>query len=269
MGLKHPDVPGYDPMVQALCGFMDLTGDPDGPPLVCGIPLVDLKAGDEAFAQVLLAMWERESSGKGKTIDVSMAHGAASWLQTFLPMLDMGSAPEDLRRSGNEHRQFVPVNAYPVKDGYTYMALGSDAQWVKFAKEPAFRTLDQARFATNDGRRANRKDLHEAIAGITRTMTAAELDAVLTRSGVPHSPITPVEGVWSLPFVEESLLKTRAPDGRTVRLPPQAAPSDFVESRGRELPFPPSYGEHTDAVLAEAGYAAAEIAELRAKGAVA
>jgi itaconate CoA-transferase len=269
MGLKHPDVPGYDPMVQALCGFMDLTGHADGPPLVCGIPLVDLKAGDEAFAQVLLAMWEREGTGKGKTVDVSMAHCAVSWLQTFLPMLDMGSTAEELRRSGNEHRQFVPVNAYPVADGYTYVAIGSDAQWGRILKEPAFRTLDQPRYATNESRRANRKDLHEAVAAITDTMTASELDAILSRVEVPHSPITPVDGVWNLPFVEESALRTRAPDGRTVRLPPLAASTDFVEERGRELPFPPSYGQHTDAVLAEAGFAAAEIADLRAKGVVA
>jgi itaconate CoA-transferase len=269
MGLAHPDVPGYDPMVQALCGFMDLTGHADGPPLVSGIPLVDLKAGDEAFAQIVLAMWERERTGKGKTVDVSMAHGAASWLQTFLPMLDMGSSPEELRRSGNEHRQFVPVNAYPVRDGYTYMALGSDAQWVKFAKEPAFQALDQPRFATNDGRRANRKDLHEAIAGITKAMTAAELDEILARVGVPHSPITPIEGVWRLPFVQESQLRTRAPDGREVRLPPLATSTEFVESRGRELPFPPAYGENTDAVLREAGYSAGEIEALRAKGVIA
>jgi crotonobetainyl-CoA:carnitine CoA-transferase CaiB-like acyl-CoA transferase len=269
MGLKHPDVPGYDPMVQALCGFMDLTGHADGPPLVSGVPLVDLKAGDEAFAQVLLAMWEREATGKGKTIDVSMAHCAASWLQTVLPMLDMGSPPEELRRSGNEHRQFVPVNAYPVSDGYVYVALGSDAQWARIVKEPAFRTLDLPRFATNEVRRANRRELHESIAAITRAMSAAELDAVLVRAEVPHSPITPVEGVWELPFVKESALRTRTPDGKTVRLPPLAASTPFVEERGRELPFPPAYGEHTDAVLAEAGFPAEEIQELRAKGVVA
>ncbi|MCZ7681262.1 MAG: CoA transferase [Sandaracinaceae bacterium] len=93
LGTAHPDVPGYDPVIQALCGLMDITGPADGPPTQNGPPLSDLKAGDEVFAQVALALFERERTGRGKRIDVSMAHGAVSWLLTFLPMLDMGSPP--------------------------------------------------------------------------------------------------------------------------------------------------------------------------------
>ncbi|MFH1130145.1 MAG: CoA transferase, partial [Pseudomonadota bacterium] len=99
MGPEYPDVPGYDPVIQALCGYMDLTGSADGPPTQCGPPIIDLKAGDEAFAQVILALMERGQNGKGKEIHVSMAHSAVSWLHTFLPMLDMGSPSEELRRS--------------------------------------------------------------------------------------------------------------------------------------------------------------------------
>lgn len=101
MGTEQPGVPGYDPVLQALCGYMDLTGQADGPPLQCGPPLTDLKAGDEAFTQVILAMLERERTGRGKGIDLSMARLAVSWLHTFTPMLDLGSPPDELRRSGN------------------------------------------------------------------------------------------------------------------------------------------------------------------------
>ena len=66
MGPEHPGVPGYDPATQALCGYMDLTGESDGPPLQCGPPLIDLKAGDEVFAQVLLALLEREQAPPAK-----------------------------------------------------------------------------------------------------------------------------------------------------------------------------------------------------------
>ena len=99
MGPEHPKVPGYDPVTQALCGYMDLTGEADGPPLLCGPPIVDLKAGDEAFAQICLALLEKAEGGGGKRIDVSMARAAVAWLQTFVPMLDMDSPPEELRRS--------------------------------------------------------------------------------------------------------------------------------------------------------------------------
>ena len=135
MGIAPQDVPGYDPILQALCGYMDLTGHADGPPLQCGPPLVDLKAGDEAFIQIILALMERNETGQGKQIDISMAQVAVSWLHTFLPMLDLGSPPLELKRSGNEHRQFIPVNAYATKDGFIFLAIGSDAQWHRFVQQ--------------------------------------------------------------------------------------------------------------------------------------
>jgi len=269
MGLAHPKVPGYDPMVQALVGYMDLTGAREGPPMQCGPPLVDLKAGDEAFAQILLALLERERGGGGKLIDVSMARAAASWLQTFTPMLDMGSPPAELKRSGNEHRQFIPVNAYPAADGFLYLAVGSDAQWARFVKHPLFASLDDPRFASNEGRRASRKALHAAIAAITAGHTRDELSRALGEVNIPHSPITPIEEVTALPFVAETALHTTTPEGRAVRLPPAAVETPWLDGRGGELPFSPDYGEHTDIVLAEAGLGSGEIAALRESGVVA
>ena len=93
---------------------------------------------DEAFAQVLLALLEQAETGRGRQIDISMAQAAVSWLPTFLPMLDMGSPPSELRRAGNEHRQFIPVNAYPTRDGFIYVAVGSDIQWSRLVREPIF-----------------------------------------------------------------------------------------------------------------------------------
>ncbi len=268
MGLDHPKVPGYDPVLQALCGYMDLTGDADGPPQQCGLPIVDLKAGDEAFTQVMIALMERAETGRGKAIDISMARVAVSWLHTFLPMLDMGSPPDELRRSGNEHRQFIPVNAYPSSDGFVYVAIGSDAQWARLVREPVFASLDQERFAGNEGRRTHKVELHSLIGSITARHTAAASAAVFRRSAIPHAPITPVEGVMTLPFVRDSLLRTVAPDGQTVRLPPAAVSTPHLESIDGCLPFSPDYGEHTAAVLGEAGLDVATSADLRQRGIV-
>jgi len=269
MGLAHPDVPGYDPVMQALCGYMDLTGYADGPPLQCGPPLVDLKAGDEAFVQIILALMERTETGKGKQIDISMAQAAVSWLHTFLPMLDMGSPPSELKRSGNEHRQFIPVNAYRTKDGFIYMAIGSDAQWSRIAKTPMFNSLDQERFSTNEGRRKDKDELHQAIEAITQKHPSDKVSEVLNEAAIPHSPITPIEEVPNLPFVAADALKTTAPDGRTVRLPPPSAQTDYLEQINRSLPFAPAYGEHTDTILAEVGLSSSEIASLRERKVVA
>jgi len=269
MGLAHPDVPGYDPVMQALCGYMDLTGHADGPPLQCGPPLVDLKAGDEAFIQVILALMERTETGKGKQIDISMAQAAISWLHTFLPMLDMGSPPSELKRSGNEHRQFIPVNAYRTKDGFIYMAIGSDAQWSRIAKKPMFNSLDQERFSTNEGRRKDKDELHKAIEAITQKHPSDKVSEVLTEAAIPHSPITPIEEVPNLPFVASNALQTTAPDGRTVRLPPPSNQTDYLEQINGSLPFAPAYGEHTDTILAEVGLSSSEIASLRERKVVA
>ena len=269
MGLAHPDVPGYDPVIQALCGYMDLTGLPDGPPLQCGPPLVDLKAGDEAFIQIILALMERKETGRGKQIDISMAQAAVSWLHTFLPMLDMGSPPSELKRSGNEHRQFIPVNAYRTKDGFIYMAIGSDAQWSRITKTSMFSSLDQERFATNEGRRKDKVELHQAIEAITQKHLSAKVSEVLAEAKIPHSPITPIEEVPNLPFVASASLKTTTPDGRIVRLPPPATHTDYLEQIYRTLPFAPAYGEHTDTILYEIGISPSEITSLRGRGVVA
>lgn len=269
MGLAFPDVPGYDPVMQALCGYMDLTGHSDGPPLQCGPPLVDLKAGDEAFIQIILALMERNETGKGKQIDISMAQTAVSWLHTFLPMLDMGSPPSELKRSGNEHRQFIPVNAYRTKDGFIYIAIGSDAQWSRITKKSMFASLNQARFATNEGRRKDKTELHSAIEAITQKFPSSKVSEVLTEAAISHSPITPIEEVSNLPFVTSSALKTTTPDGRTVRLPPPSVRTDYLEQKKATLPFAPAYGEHTDTILCEIGLSPSEIASLRERKIVA
>lgn len=269
MGLAHPNVPGYDPVLQAQCGYMDVTGYPDGPPMQNGPPLIDLKAGDEAFAQVLHALLERHRTGAGRAIDVSMAQVAVSWLLTFLPMLDMGSPPEELKRSGNEHRQFIPTNAYPTADGFIYMAVGSDVQWQRLVAEAAFRPLDRPDLATNEGRRRDKTALHAAIAAITSKLTAAEVAASLGAAQIPHAPITPIERVMDQEFLKDALLRTRAPDGKSIRLPPPAVSTEFLESENRELRFAPAYGESTDSVLGEVGLSTSELEALRARGVIA
>jgi crotonobetainyl-CoA:carnitine CoA-transferase CaiB-like acyl-CoA transferase len=269
MGPAQPDVPGYDPMLQALCGYMDLTGYADGPPLQCGPPLVDLKAGDEAFLQVMLALAERDRTGRGKRIDISMAQAAVSWLHTFLPMLDMGSPAAELRRAGNEHRQFVPVNAYRTLDGFIYIAVGSDAQWQRLTRLPLFVALASPEYATNEGRRAHKAAVYRAIEDVTSRHSFADLATALRGATVPHAPITPIDQVAGLDFVKSTALRTVAPDGRQVRLPPPAVTTPYLESIGGELPFAPSYGEHTDALLREAGLGDDEVEALRHDGVIA
>lgn len=268
LGTDHPDVAGYDPVIQAMCGCMDITGHRDGPPLLCGVPIADLKAGDEAFTQLLLAMMHRAETGEGKRIDISMAQAITSWLQTILPLLDMGSPPDELRRTGNEHRQFFPVNVFPTRDGHLYIAIGSDAQWHRLIQQPLFAELDEPRYASNAGRRAHKDELNFALSEIMANVPIEELLAAFRAADAPHHRVTPIESVTSLPTLSSRLLTTTTPDGKTVRLPPPASSSPHLDEQGRDLPFAPAYGEHTDAILAEVGFPGDMVAELRTQGVI-
>jgi crotonobetainyl-CoA:carnitine CoA-transferase CaiB-like acyl-CoA transferase len=263
MGPGYPSFPGYDPALQAMLGYMDLTGDPDGPPMLMGVPMIDLKAGDEVFAQTMRALAEQAETGEGARIDVSMARSAASWLHTTLPLLDLGAEPGDVRRSGNEHREFVPVNVYATADGWVYLAIGNDVQWKRFVALEPFAALASEARETNEGRKAERDALREEIGAALRTLPTAEILPALQAAGLVATGVHSIADVRDMPGVAEYLTKTTMPDGSEVRLPPTA-----VETGRNEYALSPRYGEHTRAVLSEAGLADGEIDDLVDRGVV-
>jgi crotonobetainyl-CoA:carnitine CoA-transferase CaiB-like acyl-CoA transferase len=150
-----------------------------------------------------------------------------------------------------------------------YLAIGSDAQWDRLVRQAPFATLGQDRFATNESRRRERSELHQAIEVITLEHSTEEISHTLAEASIPHAPITPVERVMSLPFVESAALHTIAPDGRTVRLPPPAVTTPHLEQTGGRLPFAPEYGEHSQSLLAEIGLSASTIEALEEEGVIA
>jgi crotonobetainyl-CoA:carnitine CoA-transferase CaiB-like acyl-CoA transferase len=266
LGPDYPDTPGYDPMVQALAGYMELTGDPAGPPTLCGVPLIDLKAGDEVYAGVMLALAERAETGRGTRIDVSMLQAAASWLITTLPLLDFDCRPDEITRAGNEHRKFIPTNAYPTADGFVFLAIGNDVQWQRLTAIPRFAALADPQRASNDGRHQARQAIHRELAALTAQAPTATLVAELTAASIPNARINGIAEVAALDALRDKLTATTLPDGRRVRMQPLAV--DHAGAR-RELPFPPRYGEHTGTLLAEAGFRDHEIAALRRDGVIA
>jgi itaconate CoA-transferase len=263
LGPEHPEFPGYDPALQALLGYMDLTGQRNGPPTLMGVPMIDLKAGDEVFAQAMRALAEQAEGKKGTRVDISMARAAASWLQTTLPLLDLGATFEDVRRSGNEHREFIPVNAYETADSWLFLAVGNDTQWRRLTSLDPFRGLSRAGRETNEGRKAERAAIQSELAAVIRTQRSEDLLPLLRGAGLVVSPVNAVGAVRDLPGICEHLTRTTLPDGREVRLPPAA-----VETGRAEFPLSPRYGEHTRGILEETGLAATEIEALFERGVV-
>ena len=263
MGPDYPDVPGYDPVVQGLAGYMEVTGDAKGPPTAMGLPVIDLKAGDEVFAGVMLALAERAETGKGKEIHVSMLQAAASWLITVLPLVDFDCEPNEITRAGNEHRKFIPTNVYAAKDGYLYVALGNDLQWKRFSELPRFTSIANPVRVTNEGRAKERESLYRDIGAVTAQYSIAEITADLKQAGIPNAQISDIPKVMELEQLRAKLTTTVLPSGKTVRMQPMAVDSPGARTA---LHFPHKYGEDTRTVLAEAGFQASEIDALARSG---
>ena len=251
LGPDYPDTPGYDPAIQAMSGFMETTGFADGPPTLSGIPIIDLKAGDEVYANVMLALAEQAEGAQGRRIDVSMLQAASSWLITTLPLLDFGADGEEYSRWGNAHRKFIPTNVYPTRDGFVYVAMGSNLQWSRFTEIPRFKSLARRERETNAGRYADRDQIYREIGAITAQATMASIETELAGARIPNARINTVPQVRDLPAVASRLTRTHLPDGTEVRMQPMAVD---IGGAAREFAFPPKHGADTDAVLAEAGF---------------
>ena len=265
LGPEYPGVPGYDPVIQAMAGYVELTGDPNGTPVLCGVPVIDLKAGDEVYANVLLALAERAETGRGSEIHVSMLQAAASWLITTLPLLDFDCEPWEITRAGNEHRKFVPTNVFPARDGFFYMAIGSDGQWRRLTAMARFASLASEARLTNEGRIRDRSNLQRDIAALTAKASTEELIADLRTATIPHARINGVAAVRQLEALRGCLTATAIPGGKRVRMQPMAVD---LPGAAREFSFAPKYGEHTRPVLHEAGFSEDECRALAAAGAI-
>ncbi len=252
MGPEYPDRAGYDPALQALMGYTYLTGESDGKPVPCGIPIIDLKAGDEAFTQVLLAMLEKNNTRRGKEIHISMAQCAASWLITALPQLEFVKNDNELfTRSGNEHRSFIPCNVYPVKDGFVYLAIGNDSQWAKFNALKGFETLHRPERKTNQGRMSDKENIYKEIGEHAKQFTAKEFVDLCLSINLSASPVNTIKEVASLEFISKKMLKTKLPDGKTVSLFPPAVETEFLKKNGYFLTLAPRLGEQNEQITSE------------------
>ncbi len=264
MGPHYPTVAGYDPVIQAMSGYMEVTGFADGPPTLIGVPLVDLKAGDEVYSNVLLALAEQAEGSGGRRIDVSMLQAAASWLITLLPLIDLDCGPEEIARWGNAHRKFIPTNVYPTRDGYIYIAIGSNAQWRRLIAIERFAAVgkDGAR-DTPEARYDDREAIYREIGDLTGGATIAEVSKELSQAQIPNTPINDVRQVHEMEAVRSRMTRTTLPTGRELRLQPMAVD---LPGQPAEFSVPPAYGQDTRTVLQEIGYPDPEIDALAAAG---
>ncbi len=258
------DEAAYDPVLQARAGWMALTGEPNGPPLVFGLPMVDLGAAEHAYGALMKALYQRARTGCGGRIDIAMLRSAVTWMASPLMLAALG---EPIVRRGNTHQFFAPVSVYPTRDGFAYVAVGNDRQWEAITRLPGFEDLADEAYQRNAGRIADVERLNQRLAEHTRQHTTAGLAAALNSIGVPVAPVSTLADVLAEPALASALAAARdAATGTEVVLPPLPAVSD---PGAGHLSFPPRLGEHNAAVFGQVlGLSAAELSALREQGVI-
>lgn len=259
--------PGYDAIAQARSGIMSVTGEPDGPPVRVGVSSADLVAGMWAVIGILAALRERDRTGRGQWVDISLLDGSVSWL-TYVASGYFASG-EVPRRYGSAHPTIAPYQAFPTADDHLMVAVGNDGLWRRFAPVVGLTELvDDPRFATNPQRVRNREQLVELITRALAPHGALEWARRCADAGVPVSPIQSVEQVMGDPQVLARGMVTTVehPTAGTVRT--VGCPVRLSSTPPTVRLPPPTLGQHTADVLGELGVDADQLARLRAAGAV-
>jgi crotonobetainyl-CoA:carnitine CoA-transferase CaiB-like acyl-CoA transferase len=239
--------PGYDFAVQARAGWMAITGEPDGAPVKVGVAAVDVLTGHNAAIAVLAALREREVSGRGQRVEVTLFDSAlAGLVNVTQASLVTGREPS---RWGNAHATIVPYQTFDAADRPFVVAVGNDAQWRKLCEAVgAPQLVADPRMAANPDRVEHRQEVGEALGAIFRHRPAAEWLAVLERAGVPCAPVQSVREALADPVLTERG-GTWPMSGATYG-EVQTVPSPFRFSRTpAALDRPaPALGEHTDEI---------------------
>ncbi len=256
----------YDPILQARSGLMELTGEGEGDPQVLGIPLPDMGTSEHAYGLLMKALYQRQVTGQGSCIHLSMFESSVSWLT--VPITFTASFNKTLSRRGNTHEFFCPVSVYPTNNGFVYLAVGNDRQWKSMVSLELFASLDRPQYAKNAGRIADVKNLNRAISAITRQYSSEELLEKLNAITVPASKIKTIREVVADPLVARRLLFARDPVSATrITLAPPPHTTPFTEQSGRELSFPPRFGQHNPEIYGGVlGRSASELVDLKARG---
>ncbi len=258
--------PGYDQIAQGMGGLMAITGLPGQGPVRVGIAISDSAAGNYAAMGILTALLEREESGEGQWVKVSL-------LESMIAMLDFqaarwlvaGEIPE---QAGNDHPTSIPSGVFPTADGGWLNTAGGGAalMWERLCEAlEAPHLRDNPLYATGVLRSKNRDALNREIAAITRTRTRKEWIERFEKHSVAGGPIYRMDEVFADPQVQHLGIAAAVehPELGTIRLVGQ--PYTLSRTPWDMRSATPDRGEHTDQVLGELGYSTAEIADLRSK----
>lgn len=259
------DSPGYEALMQAFSGIMSITGEPGGAPVRAGVSFLDLTTGVLCALGISNALLQRERTGRGQRVDASLLETAVSLLAFHAEgYLLTGAIPRAL---GSGHPSLSPYRNFKCRDGqWIFIAAANDRFWQKLARALGLTALAaDPRLEKNEGRVAHRAELE---AGLEQTIARHDREPLLKRleeADVPAAPVNTVDQVMNDPQTAERGIVQRVVHPRLGEIPVVGTPLRFSRMSPGVRRAAPLRGEHTDAILAELGYSAAEIRQLRAK----
>jgi crotonobetainyl-CoA:carnitine CoA-transferase CaiB-like acyl-CoA transferase len=249
-GQNQPTLAGYDQIAQGTSGMMSVNATPEGPPAKVGVPIGDITAGMFACQAILAALVERATTGRGRRIDVALND---SLLALFTYQAGRYFATGEIpSQEGNFHATISPYGTFTVSDGFMNIAVASDAQFARFCEALGAPELaDDARFATNALRQAERPALVRAIEAHLRQDTREHWLARFEKAGIPAGPILDIDEAFASPLATERQMRVEVEHPKSGRIKQVGAPWKIDGHSSPIRTPPPLLGQHTEEVLRE------------------
>ncbi len=262
----YRDKKAYDLLIQSEAGFLSVTGT-EADPVKAGCSIADIAAGMYAYSNILAALLERDRTGRGRHLDVSMLESLVEWMS--YPLYYAFDGAEQPPRTGASHATIYPYGPFPAGDGKTIMlGLQNEREWSTFCERVLLRPdlASDPRYASNSRRSAAREELRRIIVDAFAGLTATEVLRRLDEARIANAQVNDMHDVWRHPQLaaRRRWRDVASPSGPIPGLLPPGTDDEASPQWGAI----PALGAHTDSILTALGYSAERIAELRADGAI-